>query len=55
MGFKPHMVYSPEARVQAKLPPRVERLEDSDVDFTRSVDSFTESLDRVEDSDELCS
>jgi hypothetical protein len=55
MGFKPHLVYSPEAWSRAHLPPRVECLEDSDVDSMKSVNSSTESWDHAEDSNELYS
>jgi hypothetical protein len=53
MGFKPHLVYNPEAWSQARLPPRVECQEDLDVDSTKSVNSSTESWDHAEDSNEL--
>jgi hypothetical protein len=53
MGFRPHLVYDPKARSQARLPPRVDCQEDSDVDSTQSINSSTESWDRLEDGDEL--
>jgi hypothetical protein len=53
--FKPHLVYSLEAQSQARLPPRAECQEDSDVDSTKLVNSPTESWDRAEDRNELYS
>jgi hypothetical protein len=47
MGFVPHLVYDPEARAVAKLPPRAEHQADSDIDSMRSVGSSAESCDRV--------
>jgi hypothetical protein len=55
MGFRPHLIYDPEIRSRAQLPPRVERPEESDVNSTQSVTSSTESWDRPEDGDELYS
>jgi hypothetical protein len=55
MGFRPHLIYDPETRSRAQLPPRVDRPEESDVDSVRSVTSSTESWDRPEDGDELYS
>jgi hypothetical protein len=53
MGFRPHLIYDLEARSRAQLPPRVDHLEESDVDSTQSVTSFAESWDRQEDDDKL--
>jgi hypothetical protein len=53
MGFMRHLIYNQEARSQAQLPSRVERQKDLDVDSTKSVNSSTESWDRVEDNDEF--
>ena len=55
IGFKPHLIYDPEARAEAKLPPKAKCKEDSDVDSVRSVGSSAESWDHApaEDNDEL--
>jgi hypothetical protein len=34
MGFKPHLINDPKAQAEAKLPPKVECKEDSDIDST---------------------
>lgn len=57
MGFQPHLIYDPQTRVEEKLPPRVERKEDLNIDSTRLVGSSVESWDHalVEDINELYS
>jgi hypothetical protein len=54
IGFKPYLIYNPKAQAEAKLLPRAERKEDSDVDSTKLVNSSIESWDHAsaEDSDE---
>jgi hypothetical protein len=53
-GFKPYLIYNPKVRAKAKLLPRAKRKKDSDVDSTKSVNSYVESWDHAsaEDSDE---
>jgi hypothetical protein len=55
MGFRPHLIYDPETRSRAQLPPKVDRPEESDIDSVQSVNSSIESWDRLEDGDELYS
>jgi hypothetical protein len=51
IGFKPHLIYYPKARAEAKLPPIAKCKEDSDIDSTKSVGSSIESWDRVSEED----
>jgi hypothetical protein len=51
MGFNPHLMYNPEARAAAKLPPRIEHKVYSDIDSTRSVNFSAESWDDLPDKD----
>jgi hypothetical protein len=53
MGFDPHLIYNREARVAAKLSPRVERRVDSDTDSIGLVNSSTESWDNLPDKDPI--
>ena len=51
MGFKPHMIFGPKAWVEAKLPPKAKRKEDSNINSTGLVGSSADSWDRAPTED----
>jgi hypothetical protein len=53
MGFRPHLIYDPETRSRAQLPPKVDHPEESNVDSVQSINSSIESWDHQENGDEL--
>jgi hypothetical protein len=51
IGFKLHLIYGPKAWVEAKLPPRAECKEDSNINSTGSMCSSAESWDSAPTED----